>query len=120
MTLTEQTEIDAFLEEALATGRIRQSKSLLGAPVFFIKREDDLSRTTKHSTPSCDRINTPSPSLMISYIINSRVYDTSPNSMYDGGTMMSIFERAISGRPRSEQIKVSSNHWSCTFASPTA
>jgi hypothetical protein len=27
MTLTEQTEMDAFLEEALATGRIRQSKS---------------------------------------------------------------------------------------------
>jgi hypothetical protein len=26
MTLTEQTEMDAFLEEALATGRIRQSK----------------------------------------------------------------------------------------------
>jgi hypothetical protein len=31
MTLTEQTEMDAFLEEALATGRIRQSKSPLGA-----------------------------------------------------------------------------------------
>jgi hypothetical protein len=40
MTLTEQTEIDAFLEEALATGRIRQSKSPLGALVFFIKKKD--------------------------------------------------------------------------------
>jgi hypothetical protein len=40
MTLTEQTEMDAFLEEALATGHIRQSKSPLGAPVFFIKKED--------------------------------------------------------------------------------
>jgi hypothetical protein len=40
MTLTEQTEMDAFLEEALATGCIRQSKSLLGAPVFFIKKKD--------------------------------------------------------------------------------
>jgi hypothetical protein len=39
MTLTEQTEMDAFLEEALATGRIRQSKSPLGALVFFIKRK---------------------------------------------------------------------------------
>jgi hypothetical protein len=29
MTLTEQTEMDAFLEEALATGHIRQSKSPL-------------------------------------------------------------------------------------------
>jgi hypothetical protein len=40
MTLTEQTEMDAFLEEALATKRIKQSKSLLGAPVFFIKKKD--------------------------------------------------------------------------------
>jgi hypothetical protein len=40
MTLTEQTEMDAFLEEVLATGRIRQSKSPLGAPVFFIKKKD--------------------------------------------------------------------------------
>jgi hypothetical protein len=40
MTLIEQTEMDAFLEEALATGRIRQSKSPLGAPVFFIKKKD--------------------------------------------------------------------------------
>jgi hypothetical protein len=40
MTLTEQTEMDAFLEEALATAHIRQSKSPLGAPVFFIKKKD--------------------------------------------------------------------------------
>jgi hypothetical protein len=33
-------EMDAFLEEALATGHIRQSKSPLGAPVFFIKKKD--------------------------------------------------------------------------------
>jgi hypothetical protein len=40
MTLTEQTEMDTFLEEALTTGCIRQSKSPLGAPVFFIKKKD--------------------------------------------------------------------------------
>jgi hypothetical protein len=40
MTLTEQTEMDAFLEEALATSHIRQSKSPLGALVFFIKKKD--------------------------------------------------------------------------------
>jgi hypothetical protein len=40
MTLTEQTEMDTFLEEALATGRSRQSKSPLGAPAFFIKKKD--------------------------------------------------------------------------------
>jgi hypothetical protein len=40
LALMEQTEMDAFLEEVLATGRIRQSKSPLGAPVFFIKKKD--------------------------------------------------------------------------------
>jgi hypothetical protein len=40
MTLTEQTEMDAFLEEALATGCIRQPKSPLRALVFFIKKKD--------------------------------------------------------------------------------
>jgi hypothetical protein len=40
MTLIEQSEMDAFLEEALATGCIRQSKSPLRAPVFFIKKKD--------------------------------------------------------------------------------
>jgi hypothetical protein len=40
LTLTEQTEMDTFLEEALATGCIRQSKSPLRALVFFIKKKD--------------------------------------------------------------------------------
>jgi hypothetical protein len=40
MTLMEQTEMDAFLEEALATGCIRQSKLPLGAAVFFIKKKE--------------------------------------------------------------------------------
>jgi hypothetical protein len=36
--------MDAVLEEALATGRIRQSKSPLGALVFFIKKKDGKRR----------------------------------------------------------------------------
>jgi hypothetical protein len=39
MTLIEQMKMDAFLEKALATGCIRQSKSPIGAPVFFIKKK---------------------------------------------------------------------------------
>jgi hypothetical protein len=39
MTLTEQTEMDTFLEEALATRYIRQSKSPLGALVFLHQEE---------------------------------------------------------------------------------
>src|SRR3981189_1705588 len=40
MSPKEQRELDAFLEEALATGRIRHSKLPIGAPVFFIKKKD--------------------------------------------------------------------------------
>jgi len=35
-----QTELDAFLEENLCTGRIQPSKSPIAAPVFFIKKKD--------------------------------------------------------------------------------
>jgi hypothetical protein len=40
MSPEEQRELDVFLEEALATGRIRHSKSPIGALVFFIKKKD--------------------------------------------------------------------------------
>jgi hypothetical protein len=40
MSLQEQDELDAFLEEALSTGRIHPSKSPIGAPVFFVKKKD--------------------------------------------------------------------------------
>jgi hypothetical protein len=52
MTLTEQMEMDALLGEALATGRIRQSKSPLGAPVFFIKKKDEKLRFVQDYRPS--------------------------------------------------------------------
>jgi len=40
LSLLEQEELDAFLEENLCTGRIRPSKSPIAAPVFFIKKKD--------------------------------------------------------------------------------
>src|SRR5258707_2117619 len=36
----EQKELDEFLQENLANGRIRPSKSLIGAPVFFVKKNE--------------------------------------------------------------------------------
>src|SRR3978361_1296839 len=36
----EQKELDAFIQENLATGRIRPSKSPMASPVFFIKKKD--------------------------------------------------------------------------------
>ena len=40
MSLNEQAALDAFLEENLKSGRIRPSKSPMGAPVFFVKKKD--------------------------------------------------------------------------------
>jgi len=40
LSLLEQEELDAFLEENLHTRRIRPSKSPIAAPVFFIKKKD--------------------------------------------------------------------------------
>jgi len=40
LSLNEQTELDAFIEENLALGRICPSKSPMAAPVFFIKKKD--------------------------------------------------------------------------------
>ena len=40
LSLVKQKELDSFLEENLCTGRIRPSKSLMAAPVFFIKKKD--------------------------------------------------------------------------------
>jgi len=42
LSLLEQAELDAFLEENLHTGRIRPSKSPITAPVFFIKKNGSL------------------------------------------------------------------------------
>ena len=36
----EQVELDKFLEENLASGRIRLSKSPMAAPFFFVKKKD--------------------------------------------------------------------------------
>lgn len=40
LALDEQKELDEFLRENLATGRIRPSKSPMASPVFFVKKKD--------------------------------------------------------------------------------
>ena len=44
LSLKEQLELDAFLEENLCTRRIHPSKSLMASLVFFIKKKDGLLR----------------------------------------------------------------------------
>jgi hypothetical protein len=45
LSVTEQSELDQFLSENLETGRIRQSKSPMASPVFFIKKKDGVRMT---------------------------------------------------------------------------
>ena len=40
LSLLEQAELDAFLEESLCTRRIQPSKSSIAASMFFIKKKD--------------------------------------------------------------------------------
>ena len=40
LSLPELKELDAFLNENLANGCIQPSKSLVGTPVFFMKKKD--------------------------------------------------------------------------------
>ena len=40
LSLEEQAQLDAFLEENLTSGRIRPSKSPIAAPFFFVKKKD--------------------------------------------------------------------------------
>jgi hypothetical protein len=40
MSRDEQAELDAYIEEHLASGRIRPSKSPMASPCFFIKKKD--------------------------------------------------------------------------------
>ena len=40
LSVTEQGELDNFLTENLAMGHIRQSKSPMASPMFFIKKKD--------------------------------------------------------------------------------
>jgi hypothetical protein len=94
MTLTEQTEMDAFLEEALATGRIRQSKSPLGAPVFFIKKKDGKLRFIQdyRALNAITRKNR-----YLLPLIDDLIHRA-------GGTIMSVSEREMSGRPHFARI----------------
>ena len=40
LSALEPKELDVFLKENLNSGRIRPSKSLMAAPVFFVKKKD--------------------------------------------------------------------------------
>jgi hypothetical protein len=113
MTLTEQTEMDAFLEEALATGRIRQSKSPLGAPVFFIKKKDGKLRFVQdyRALNAITRKNH-YPLPLIDDLIHRRPHPSAQRRALLhqvrrslGGTITSASTKAMSGRPHSARIE---------------
>jgi hypothetical protein len=61
LSLNEQAELDTFIEENLASGRIHPSKSPMAARVIFIKKRMDPSgwfRTTRYSMQRRSRMYT--------------------------------------------------------------
>ena len=79
LSLLEQAELDAFLEENLRTRRIRPSKSPMAAPVFFIKKKDGSLRLVQdYRALNAVRTNILSPSSP-NLSPNSAEPDTSQN-----------------------------------------
>jgi hypothetical protein len=120
MTQTEQTEMDAFLEEALATGCIRQSKSPLRAPVFFIKKKDGKLRFIQdyqvlNAITRKNRYLLPLINDLIHWLKDAH-YFTKLDVC--GGTIMSASVKVMSGRLHSALTGAYLNPWSCTLASP--
>ena len=68
----EQTELDAFIEENLASGRIHPSKSPMAAPVFFIKKKKDgsLRLVQDYQALNMKMVKNAYPLLLISDLIN--------------------------------------------------
>jgi hypothetical protein len=67
----EQEELNAFIEENLASGRIRPSKSPMAAPVFIIKKKDGfLQLVQDYRALNSKMIKNVYPLLLISDLIN--------------------------------------------------
>jgi hypothetical protein len=99
ITLIEQKEMDTFLEEALATGLMRQSKSPLRAPIFIIKKKDEKLYFVQDycalNTITCKN-HYPLP--LINNLIHCLKDATSPSLTCAGDTIISVSKRAMSGR----------------------
>jgi Reverse transcriptase (RNA-dependent DNA polymerase) len=66
-----QTELDAFIEENLASGRIHPSKSPMAAPVFFIKKKDGSLRLVQdYQALNVKTVKNAYPLPLISNLIN--------------------------------------------------
>jgi hypothetical protein len=71
ISVTEQLELDRFLTENLETGRIRQSKSPMAFPVFFIKKKDGSLRLVQDYRMLNDMaVKNKYPLLLISKLVN--------------------------------------------------
>jgi hypothetical protein len=70
LSLNEQTELDAFIEENLASGRICPSKSPMAAPVFFIKKDRSLRLVQDYQALNVKMVKNTYPLPLISDFIN--------------------------------------------------
>ena len=71
LSVTEQGELDRFLTENLESGRIRQSKSPMAAPVFFVKKKDGSLRLVQDYRKLNDMtVKNKYPLLLISELVN--------------------------------------------------
>ena len=116
----ERKVTEDFLDENLRTGKIHPSNSPQVSPFFFIKKNhgglcpcQDYHYINEHTV--CDTY--PFHSLLTS-LINSKEWKSSPNLTSNGDTTMSESRMDINGKPLSSLIKDSLNQPWCSLVSP--
>ena len=117
----ERKATEDFLNENLASGKIRPSNSPQASPFFFIKRrmEDSVpAKTTATSMNIPSATLTPFPSSLISST-NYEMPKSSPNSTFVGDTTTCESKMAINERQPLSPIKGYLNPQSCSLVSPT-
>src|SRR6202040_617340 len=107
-------ELDIFIEENLASGRIRPSKSPMVAPVFFIKKKDGSLRLVQdYHALNAKTIKKVYPLPLISDLINrlrGARYFTKLDVQWGYNNVW--IRRVMNGRPRFGQTADFLNLWS--------
>src|SRR5258708_4771048 len=111
----EQKELDEFLRENLANRHICLSKSLIRAPVFFVKKkEGSLHLVQDYWKLNEITIKNSYPLPLVSNVL-TRLWNGSPPWTSTGASTMSVSKKEMSGRQPSPQTQDSLSRSSCSL-----
>jgi hypothetical protein len=108
MSPAEQVELDKWLEENLAKGYLRPSKSPMASPVFFIKKKDGKLRLVQdYRRLNKITIQEPLSTSACSRYSQSAHWSTTilQSLMYAGGITTSVLRQEMNGKQPSSPIE---------------